>query len=62
MAKSTFSISILVAATMVLGASAQAAGDAAVERQALMKLNGAATGVLAGMAKGQTEFDAVAAQ
>lgn len=62
MAKSLFSISTLVAATFLCGVSAQAAGDAAVERQALMKLNGAATGVLARMVKGQSDFDAVQAQ
>ena len=61
MIKSVFSASALVAATLFASVSAHA-GDAAVERQALMKLNGAATGVLAGMVKGQTEFDAVAAQ
>ncbi|MEP0940743.1 MAG: cytochrome c [Rhizobiaceae bacterium] len=62
MAKSLFSISTLVAATLLCGVSAQAAGEAAVERQALMKLNGAATGVLARMVKGQSDFDAVQAQ
>lgn len=39
-----------------------AAGDAAAERQALMKNVGAATKVVAGMVKGQAPFDAVAAQ
>ena len=62
MTKSLFSLSTLVTATLLCGVSAQAAGDAAVERQALMKLNGGATGVLARMVKGQMEFDAVQAQ
>ena len=53
---------VLVVSSFMLSAAAQAAGDAAAERQALMKQNGAATRVLAGMVKGQTPFDANAAQ
>ncbi|MEP1205822.1 MAG: cytochrome c [Rhizobiaceae bacterium] len=62
MSKSTSVLSAMVAASFVLAASAEAAGDVAADRQALMKQNGAATRVLAGMVKGQTPFDAVAAQ
>ena len=61
MIKTVFSLSTLVAATLFASVTANA-GDPPVERQALMKLNGAATGVLAGMVKGQTDFDAVKAQ
>ena len=62
MPRSVLSLPTLVAASLVCGVSAQAAGDAAVDRQAIMKQNGAATRILAGMVKGETEFDAVAAQ
>jgi len=62
MSKFTHLLPALIAASFVFGASAQAAGDAAADRQALMKQNGAATRVLAGMVKGQDPFDAVAAQ
>ena len=41
---------------------ASAAGDAAVERQALMSHVGAATGAAAKMVKGEIPFDLVAAQ
>lgn len=54
--------SLGVAALVSLSATAFAAGDAAKERQDIMKNVGAATKVLAGMSKGQIPFDAVAAQ
>ncbi|NKB53385.1 MAG: cytochrome C556 [Rhizobiaceae bacterium] len=53
---------MMIAASLVFIGSAQAAGDAAKERQAVMKQNGAAIRALAQMAKGQTPFDAAAAQ
>lgn len=56
-----FLLTILVAG-FIVPVSAQAAGDAAAHRQAMMKQNGAATQILAGMVKGQTPFDANAAQ
>ena len=61
MIKTVFSVSALLAATLFASVSANA-GDPALGRQAMMKLNDAATGVLAGMVKGQTEFEAVKAQ
>lgn len=62
MTKRIFAFSTLVAVGFLASPGAQAAGDAAVDRQALMKNVGAATKVAAGMAKGQVPFDAVAAQ
>ena len=52
-----------IAAGLVLSATpALAGGDPAVDRQALMKNIGAATGAGAKMMKGEVEFNAVAAQ
>jgi cytochrome c556 len=61
MIKGTVSMSALVVAGFIGTISAHAA-DAIADRQAVMKNNGAATRVLAGMVKGETPFDAVAAQ
>ncbi|MEE9313503.1 MAG: cytochrome c [Rhizobiaceae bacterium] len=55
----------LIAGTVVafsLSISAFAGGNPAVERQAMMKNVGAATGAAAGMIKGKIPFNAVAAQ
>ena len=62
MKKATIFSSVLLAASLLVGPTVSAAGDAAVERQLLMKHNGKATGTLARMVKGQAEFDAAAAQ
>ena len=65
MTNSVFKISTalaMVASATLFSASAIASGDAAKERQALMKNVGAATGAGAAMVKGEVEFNAVAAQ
>ena len=61
--KKLFLPAVLALGTAIgTSASAFASGDAAVERQALMKNVGAATGAASKMAKGEIEFNAVAAQ
>lgn len=56
-------LTLIAAAGLVATSSfALGAGDAAKERQSIMSNVGGATKVLAGMAKGQVPFDAVAAQ
>ena len=62
MKKATIFSSVLLAASLLVGPTVSAAGDAAVERQLLMKHNGKATGTLARMVKGQAEFDAAVAK
>ncbi len=62
MFQSTRILAAVVAASFVSIGPAQAAGDAPAERQAVMKQNGAAVRALAQMVKGQTPFDAAAAQ
>ena len=52
----------MVTGFMMISSAVNAAGDAAAERQALMKHVGQTTGILARMTKGQMEFDAVTAQ
>lgn len=56
----SISSTLMIAAACVV--SAQAAGNVQLERNAIMKNVGAATGVAARMVKGQMPFDAVAAQ
>ena len=62
MIKTAFTTSALVVASLLLATPSYAGGDAAVERQSLMKLNGGATRTLAGMVKGQAPVDAEKAQ
>ena len=55
-------IMTIAAGLLLSGTPALAGGDPAVDRQALMKSIGAATGAGAKMMKGEVEFNAVAAQ
>lgn len=58
--KKTIITGLIISA--MAAATAFAAGDPAVERQAMMKNVGAATGAAAKMVKGEAPFDAVAAE
>ena len=57
-----FVLAVSLCGSCVLAASAFAAEDAAVQRQAMMKSVGAATGAAAAMVKGEAPFDAKTAE